>query len=194
MDVITIPKICKPSVVYRFYCMALFHSQTQRYMINRDIILSCYFSLLSVSSSENLTFYNFHVKISQFYSSQRKISLFPISQLKISLFIVHVWKSHFFKVHKGKSHFFIFHNFIAHMWKFHHFNVHKGKFHFIFHNWKSPFLKFTCDCLFVCLFCCFTSKFNSNGNGGTVSSPNHTFSWACLNKQLTSTSCTYFRS
>ena len=26
-----------------------------------------------------------------------------------------------------------------------------------------------------------------------VSSPNHTFSWASLNKQLTSTSCTYFR-
>ena len=28
---------------------------------------------------------------------------------------------------------------------------------------------------------------------GTVSSPNHTFSWASLNKQVTSTSCTYFR-
>ena len=27
----------------------------------------------------------------------------------------------------------------------------------------------------------------------TVSLPNHTFSWAGLNKQLTSTSCTYFR-
>ena len=27
----------------------------------------------------------------------------------------------------------------------------------------------------------------------TVSSTNHTFSWASLNKQLTSTSCTYFR-
>ena len=26
-----------------------------------------------------------------------------------------------------------------------------------------------------------------------VSSPNHTFSWASLNKQLTSASCTYFR-
>ena len=48
-------------------------------------------------------------------------------------------------------------------------------------------------CLFVCLFCFFTSKVNSYGHGGTVSSPNHTFSWASLNKQLTSTSCTYFR-
>ena len=46
----------------------------------------------------------------------------------------------------------------------------------------------------VCLFvCCFTSQVNGYGHGGTVSSPNHTFSWANLNKQLTSTSCTYFR-
>ena len=44
----------------------------------------------------------------------------------------------------------------------------------------------------VILFCCFASKFNSYGNGGTVSSPNHTFPWASLNKQLTSTSSTYF--
>ena len=44
----------------------------------------------------------------------------------------------------------------------------------------------------VCLFCCFTPQVNSYGHGGTVSSPNHTFSWASLNKQLTSTSCTYF--
>ena len=43
------------------------------------------------------------------------------------------------------------------------------------------------------LFCCFTSQINSYGHGGTVSSPNHTFSWASLNKQLTSTLCTYFR-
>ena len=41
--------------------------------------------------------------------------------------------------------------------------------------------------------CCFTSQVSSYGHGGTVSSPNHTFSWASLNKQLTSTSCTYFR-
>ena len=44
---------------------------------------------------------------------------------------------------------------------------------------------------FVCLFCCFTSQVNSYGHGGTVSSPNHTFSWARFNKQLTSTSCTF---
>ena len=30
----------------------------------------------------------------------------------------------------------------------------------------------------VCLFCCFTSQVNSYGHGGTVSLPNHTFSWA----------------
>ena len=47
-------------------------------------------------------------------------------------------------------------------------------------------------CLFVC-FCCFTSQVNNYGHGGTVSSLNKTFSWASLNKQLTSTSCTYFR-
>ena len=46
---------------------------------------------------------------------------------------------------------------------------------------------------FVCLFCCFMSQVNSYGHGGTVSSPNHTFSWAGLNKRLTSNSCTYFR-
>ena len=47
---------------------------------------------------------------------------------------------------------------------------------------------------FVCLFVfCFTSKVNSYGHGGTVSSPNHTFSWTSLNKQLSSTSCTYSR-
>ena len=46
--------------------------------------------------------------------------------------------------------------------------------------------------LFVCLFCCFTSKVNSYGYGGTVSSSHHTFSWAGLNKRLTSNSCTYF--
>ena len=34
--------------------------------------------------------------------------------------------------------------------------------------------------LFVCLFCCFTSQVNSYGHCGTVSSPNHTFSWAGL--------------
>ena len=32
------------------------------------------------------------------------------------------------------------------------------------------------------LFCCFTSQVKSYGHGGTVSSPNHTFSWASLNK------------
>ena len=48
-------------------------------------------------------------------------------------------------------------------------------------------------CKFVCLFCCFTSQVNSYGHCGTVSSPNHTFSLASLNKQLTSTLCTYFR-
>ena len=47
--------------------------------------------------------------------------------------------------------------------------------------------------MFVCLFCCFTSQVNSYGHCGTVSSPNHTFSWAGLNKRLTSNSCTYFR-
>ena len=36
----------------------------------------------------------------------------------------------------------------------------------------------------VSLFaCCFASKVNSYGHGGTVSSPKHTFSWASLNKQ-----------
>ena len=46
----------------------------------------------------------------------------------------------------------------------------------------------------VCLFVsCFTSQVNSYGHGGTVSSPSHTFSWAGLNKRLTSNLCTNFR-
>ena len=43
------------------------------------------------------------------------------------------------------------------------------------------------------MFCCFTCQVNSYGHGGMVSSPNHTFSSTSLNKQLTSTSWTYFR-
>ena len=44
-----------------------------------------------------------------------------------------------------------------------------------------------CHCGHLGLFvCCFTSQVNSYGHCGTVSSPNHTFSWASLNKQLTS--------
>ena len=33
MDVM-FPKICKPLVVYRFYSMAVIHSQTQRHMMS----------------------------------------------------------------------------------------------------------------------------------------------------------------
>ena len=39
------------------------------------------------------------------------------------------------------------------------------------------------NALFVC-FCCFTSHVNSYGNCGTVSSLNHTFSWAGLSKPV----------
>ena len=56
-------------------------------------------------------------------------------------------------------------------------------------------LHFLIDCpfyLFVC-FCCFSSHVNSYGHCGTVSSLNHTFSWAGLSKRLTSNLCTYFR-
>ena len=52
-----------------------------------------------------------------------------------------------------------------------------------------------CTPVYVCFvcFCCFTSQVNSYGHCGTVSSLNHTFSWAGLNKRLTSNLCTYFR-
>ena len=56
-------------------------------------------------------------------------------------------------------------------------------------QWKKCIAQ---DTTFVCLFCCFTSQVNIYGHGGTVSSPNHTFSWASLKKQLKSTLCTYF--
>ena len=55
-----------------------------------------------------------------------------------------------------------------------------------FAGWQHKFL-------FVCLFCCFRTQINSYDHGGTVCSPNHTFSWAGLNKRLTSNLCTYFR-
>ena len=38
MDVITFPEICKPLVVYQFYCMTLYQSQTRRHVINYTII------------------------------------------------------------------------------------------------------------------------------------------------------------
>ena len=40
------PKIDKPLVIYRFYCMALFHSQTRRHMIN--IIIFIHVPLLNL--------------------------------------------------------------------------------------------------------------------------------------------------
>ena len=54
------------------------------------------------------------------------------------------------------------------------------------HDMQTPMLMGS-----ICLFCCFTSQVNSYGHDRMVSSPNHTFSLASLNKQLTSTSCTY---
>ena len=58
----------------------------------------------------------------------------------------------------------------------------------VFRNFWNPFFEY----LFIC-FCYFTSQVNSYGHGGTVSSLYHTFFTASMNKQLTSTSCTYFR-
>ena len=58
---------------------------------------------------------------------------------------------------------------------------------------NTPFrLMISIISLLVC-FCCFTSHVNSYGHCGTVSSLNHTFSWAGLSKRLTSNLCTYFR-
>ena len=45
----------------------------------------------------------------------------------------------------------------------------------------------------VIIFVLLYAPINRYAHGGTVSSPNHTFSWASLDKQLTSNSCTYFR-
>ena len=45
--------------------------------------------------------------------------------------------------------------------------------------------------MFVC-FVALRSKSTAMVIAGTVSSPNHTFSWAGLNKRITSNSCTYF--
>ena len=44
----------------------------------------------------------------------------------------------------------------------------------------------------VCFGLRFYVPVNSFGHVETVSSPNHTFSWASLTKKFTSTSCTYF--
>ena len=66
------------------------------------------------------------------------------------------------------------------------------------HSFNAPKHIISKYCIYTynicfCLFCCFTSQVNCYGHCGTVSLPNYTFSWASLNKQLTSTSCTYFR-
>ena len=52
--------ICKPLVVYRFYCMALYHSQTRRHMIKdiKSMFLFLYkvdFLNLKVIESRNST-------------------------------------------------------------------------------------------------------------------------------------------
>ena len=70
--------------------------------------------------------------------------------------------------------------------------VHMGQMDFISSIFVRFFFKIIWEVLFVCFYC-FTSQVNSYGHCGTVSSPNHTFSWAGLNKRLTSNSCTYFR-
>ena len=49
------------------------------------------------------------------------------------------------------------------------------------------------ESMYLFCFCYFTSQVNSYGHAGMASLLNHSFSWASLNKQLTSTSCTYFR-
>ena len=54
-------------------------------------------------------------------------------------------------------------------------------------KWENQLLNY---CLLLLLL---YVPVNSFGHGGTVSSPNLTFSWANLNKRLTSTLCTYFR-
>ena len=54
-------------------------------------------------------------------------------------------------------------------------------------------MKMYLNTLFVLFLLQITSQVKSYGHGRTVSSPHHTFSWASLNKQLTSTLCTYFR-
>ena len=44
--------------------------------------------------------------------------------------------------------------------------------------------------IFVCFVALRPKSINSYGHCGTVSSPNHTFSWGGLNKRLTSNLCT----
>ena len=60
---------------------------------------------------------------------------------------------------------------------------------------KFYFLPVSPSNIALCLFIfdlSFYIPVNSYGHAETVSSPSHTFSWASLTKQLTSTLCTYF--
>ena len=68
-----------------------------------------------------------------------------------------------------------------------------NKYYTVLYRTVSVYEKKNRSLVLVGWFCCFTSQVNSYGHCGTVSSPNHTFSWAGLNKRLTSNSCTYFR-
>ena len=57
MDVITFPNICKQLVVYRFYCIALFHTQTLRHLINRgNSFFGMNMTFVSSSEAKNVDF------------------------------------------------------------------------------------------------------------------------------------------
>ena len=60
-----------------------------------------------------------------------------------------------------------------------------------FGSWSGLMFSVGMICILVWLTLLFDVSRNSYGHVGTVSSLNHIFYWTSLNKQLTSTSCTY---
>ena len=73
--------VCKPLVVYRFYCMALFHSQTRRHEIKRGYLL--------FSGEYQIHFIECGEKISIFHEcvAQVKMLIFSPHEIKYILYL-----------------------------------------------------------------------------------------------------------
>ena len=68
MDVITFVNISKPLVVYRFYCMALFHSQAQRHndkMPSKTSLLSGSTLYCSHTQSTLVKLYSTYIEVNK---------------------------------------------------------------------------------------------------------------------------------
>ena len=104
MDVKTSLKICKPLLVYRFYYMALFHSQTQRHMIKLamlDLIKKSFcYNWLPIKNKTNALYKGIH-EVMPFSSTINVLILIKSNPWGINLSWSHtLWKhlTHFLRL------------------------------------------------------------------------------------------------